>query len=311
MNILDIYLDNIDVVLVIDMPKPRCSSQQPEFFSRQVRGARRFYLDLSPDKREPLTVVCGGLEDCRSDYVIDRNSFPYWSLEFVSRGKGTLRFADRETALSAGAVFTYGPGIPHRISADTEDPLSKYFLDFVGQEAEELLGRCDLAPGSVRHIAAPLDIQRIIDRLIQDALLSSGNSLSLCNTLLRYLLQKLALLPSVAKDGNPLLAYHTYRRCQEHIEQHYPRLHSLTQIARETFVDKSYLCRLFQLYDQRTPYQLLTHLKMNKAAEMLEDTDKLIKEIANALGYTDPFHFSRTFKSVFEMSPNAFRRLRM
>ena len=173
-----------------------------------------------------------------------------------------------------------------------------------------MLRQCDLFPGSVRHIAAPLDIQRIMDTLIQDASPSSGTSLALCDTLLEYLLQKLAFLPSVAEHGNPVQAYSTYQRCREHIEQHYLRLHTLTEIAKEIFVDKAYLCRLFQLYDQQTPYQLLTRLKMNRAAELLEDSDKLIKQLATALGYTDPFHFSRTFKSIFGMSPNAFRRLR-
>ncbi|MCG8448798.1 MAG: AraC family transcriptional regulator [Pirellulales bacterium] len=286
------------------------SRLQPEFFSQQVRQARRFYLDLSPDKNKSLTVVCGGQEDCLPDYVVDRESFPYLSLEFVCRGRGALRLDGRSTSLSAGTVYTYGPGIPHTIIADPQQPFSKYFVDFVGRDAESLLQECDLAPGSVRQIAATLETQRILDDLIRDASQSSGMSLALCDTLLKYLLQKLAHHPPVAEHGNARQAYSTYLRCREHIEQHYVRLQSLTEIAKETFVDKAYLCRLFQLYDRQTPYQLLTRLKMKKAAEFLEDSDKLVKQVAHALGYTDPFHFSRTFKGVFGMSPQAFRRLR-
>ena len=310
MTMLDEYLDIIDVSKATAMAQVDPSLQQPKFFSQQVRRARRFYLDLSPDKKKSLTVVCGGQEDCLPDYVIDRESFPYLSLEFVSSGKGTLRLDGRETAISAGDVYTYGPGIPHRIVADAEDPFTKYFVDFVGRDAASLLRESDLVPGSVRHINASLDIQRIMDELIRDASQSSGTSLALCDTLLKYLLQKIAFLPSTTEHGHPAQAYSTYRRCREHTEQHYLRLHSLTDIAKETFVDKTYMCRLFQLYDRQTPYQFLIRLKMNKAAELLEDTDKQIKQVAHALGYTDPFHFSRTFKSIFGMSPKAFRRLR-
>lgn len=286
------------------------SIQQPAFFSQQVRHARRFYLDLTPDKRKPLTVVCGGHEECLPEYIVDRATFPYLSLEFVNRGKGVLHLNDQEIEIARGTLFSYGPGIQHTIVADPEDPFSKYFVNFVGQEAKQLLQASGLAPGSVKNIAAPMDIQRTLDELIHDAAQSSGRSLALCDTLLKYLLQKLATLPSVPKQSVRQQGYSTYQRCREHIEQHYLRLQSLTDIAKETFVDKAYLCRLFQLYDLQTPYQLLTRLKMNKAAELLEVPDNMIKQVANALGYSDPFHFSRTFKSVFGMSPKAFRRLR-
>jgi AraC-like DNA-binding protein len=286
------------------------SNQQPAFFSQQVRQARRFYLDLTPDKRKLLTVVCGGHEECLPEYIVDRATFPYLSLEFVSRGKGVLHLNGQETQIAMGTIFTYGPGIPHTIIADSKDPFSKYFVDFVGREAKQLLRASGLTPGSVRNIAAPIDVQRTLDELIHDAAQSSGRSLALCDTLLKYLFQKLALLPSVPKQSVRQQGYSTYHRCREYIEQHYLRLQTLTEIAKETFVDKAYLCRLFQLYDQQTPYQLLTRLKMYKAAELLEDPDKMIKQVANALGYSDPFHFSRTFKGVFGMSPKAFRRLR-
>ncbi len=75
-------------------------------------------------------------------------------------------------------------------------------------------------------------------------------------------------------------------------------------------MDKAYVCRLFQVYDQQTPYQLLTRLKMNKAAELLENSGQLIKEVATSVGYVDPFHFLRTFRSLFGVSPSTFRQLR-
>jgi AraC-like DNA-binding protein len=36
----------------------------------------------------------------------------------------------------------------------------------------------------------------------------------------------------------------------------------------------------------------------------------LVKKVAAELGYADAFHFSRTFKKVLGLSPEAFRRLR-
>ena len=82
----------------------------PEFVSRQVAAARRYFLDLAPDRRRPLTVVCGGCETVRRDYVVERADFPYWCVEFVAAGRGVVTLAGRDHPLAAGSVFAYGPG---------------------------------------------------------------------------------------------------------------------------------------------------------------------------------------------------------
>jgi AraC-like DNA-binding protein len=51
-------------------------------------------------------------------------------------------------------------------------------------------------------------------------------------------------------------------------------------------------------------------LKMNLAAERLQQPGTLVKQVAERAGFDDPFHFSRAFKSVFGVAPDIFRRLR-
>ena len=84
----------------------------------------------------------------------------------------------------------------------------------------------------------------------------------------------------------------------------------LRQIAEECHVDAAYLCRLFQRYDRQSPYQFLMRLKMNRAAEWLQQPGSLVKQVAERAGFSDQFHFSRVFKSVFGVAPDLFRRLR-
>jgi AraC-like DNA-binding protein len=68
--------------------------------------------------------------------------------------------------------------------------------------------------------------------------------------------------------------------------------------------------RLFQRFDDQSPYQFLMRLKMNAAALQLQDPSALIKEIAYKLGFSSAFHFSRRFKKTYGVSPDTFRRLR-
>jgi len=304
---LDECLDIID--LLGDSTVNAKSPKPPEFFSAQVREARRFYLDLAPSRDTTLAVVCGGYESCAPDYAIRRSTFPYYSIEFVAHGKGSLQLGDQAYSLSPGTVFSYGPNIAQNIATDPSDPLGKYFVDFAGRKALDLLKRYGLPPASFARVHAPGEIQGILDALIRDGQKGSGHAAALCAALLEYLVIKLAdsLMPWEAEQTQ---AFATYQRCRRHIAECFDRLKSLEQIARECHVDRAYLCRLFRRYDHETPYRFLTRLKMNLAAELLHKPDAMVKQVSAELGFEDPFHFSRTFKSIFRVSPQAFQRLR-
>lgn len=286
-------------------PRERARSQ-PTYFSRQVKYVRSFYLDLAPPPDAPLTVVSGGFERCHPDYVIDRSSFQYLGLEFVASGTGSLTLAGQEATLSPGLVFCYGPGVPHRIVADREDPPSKYFVDFAGTDAIERLWECRLAPGALCHVVNPVDVQRVFDDLVHDGSRGGAMAAQLCSSRLQYLMLRIAASLSPGHEDHTA-AFATYMRCRRHIEDHHARLMQLQEVAQECGVSEAYLCRLFQRFDRQTPYQFLTRLKMNRAAKLLEDPDRLVKQIAADLSYRDAFHFSRAFKNVFGVSPRGFR----
>jgi AraC-like DNA-binding protein len=290
-------------------PKGAGLKGPPEFFSPQVVEARRFYLDPAPPAAKPVAVVCGGCERCAPDYAIHRTTFPYYSIEFVARGKGALILGGKEYALFPGAVFSYGPGIAQDIFTDVADPLIKYFVDFVGSRAVRMLGQGALAPGNVARVFAPGEVQWILDDLILNGLKGTRFASRICDVLLEYLILKIAdsLMPW---EASKTPAFATYQRCRQHIQAQYLRLQTQQQIASECHINPAYLCRLFRRYDHQTPYQYLMRLKMNVAAERLQDPGRLVKQVSHELGFSDPFHFSRAFKSVFGVSPDAFRRLR-
>jgi len=288
---------------------PKSGKTTPEFFSTDVAAARRFYLDLNPPKHRPLVVVCGGLEHCTPDYAIQRESFPFYSIEYVARGSGEVKLKGRTFPLQPGRLFSYGPGIPHHITGDAADPLVKYFVDFAGTKATALLRSCGLSTGRVSEVFPANVLQPLFDELIQAGSQARRESALLCAKLLECLALRI-IGAHAPLAGAETLAFTTYQQCRRHIEQHSLRLRTLEQIAGECHVNNAYLCRLFRRYDNQTPYQYLLRLKMNHAAERLQQPGALVKQVAEEVGFTDPFHFSRVFTSVFGLSPAAFRGLR-
>ena len=287
----------------------RPSGKTPEFFSAQVSAARRFYLNLQPPRGTRLAVVCGGVEHCTPGYEIRRETFAFYSVEYVARGEGRLKLGRRTGELRAGVVFAYGPGVGQQITSSPQKPLVKYFVDFAGTQSAQWLRRSGLAPGKVSQVFPPNEIQPLFDELIRSGQRGTRHTPELCLQLLGCLGMKLREARAPVKTADSL-AFATYQHCRQFLAEHFLRLRSLEQAACECRVEAAYLCRLFRRFDQQSPYQFLTRLKMNAAAAQLQQPGALVKNVAAELGFTNPFHFSRVFKTVFAVAPETFRKLR-
>jgi AraC-like DNA-binding protein len=281
----------------------------PKFFSAQIAQARRFHLQLRPDPGRRLSVVCGGCERCAPDYQIRRSTFPYFGLEFVAGGKGSLALRGGQRRLVPGTVFSYGPRVAHHITTAPDEPLVKYFVDFAGTGALKLLRGIPLAPGAVIQTSAPAEVMPIFDELIANGMKNTGQSLGICAALLEALLLKLAetrMPPGSVESA----AFETYQRCRRELEEGALKIRSLQELAARCRVDGAYLCRLFRRFDHESPYHRLMRLKMSHAAARMQAPGVLVKQIAAELGFEDPYHFSRAFKSVFGLSPTKLARER-
>jgi AraC-like DNA-binding protein len=264
-------------------------------------------VDLDPPPGSALTVVCGGLEHSTPTYTIRRGTFPFYAIEYVARGRGELELDGQRYPLRPGRLFSYGPGISQRITGSAEDPLVKYFVDFAGTGALALLRSCGLAPGRVAEVFPPHALQAIFDELIDSGQRLGRESVGLGEKLLECLALKIAGARAPL-EGAETLAFDTYQQARQHIAQSFARLRTLREISRECHVSGAHLCRLFRRYDRQSPYQYLLRLKMNAAAEKLARPGTLVKQVAQEMGFADPFHFSRAFKSVLGVSPVEFRR---
>ncbi len=290
----------------IEVRTEGAAREEPAFFSRQITEARRFYLQLNPPWREPLNVVCGGHEHCSQDYRIMRDDFPYYSVEFVARGEGTLEMGGRTHPLMTGAVFAYGPGVAHDIRSRAEKPMAKYFVTIAGAEARRRLIAPGPRPGEIMQSSAPEHIAEILEGLIDAGRRETPFRERICRTIVEHLLLRIAEtavpLGTIGTD-----AFETFQRCREWMEVHYRQAQSLPEIGDKCGVDPAYICRLFKRYAHQSPWQYVLRLKMRDAAQRLQSHNVLVGEVAYEFGFGDPFQFSRTFRRVFRSVAAAIR----
>ncbi len=275
---------------------------EPAFVSQQVTEPRRYYLNLNPPPKAAFTVVCGGVERMRPEYVVSRRDFPYFAVELVAEGEGTLLLNGHRFHLAPGVVFAYGPGVTHTIRNHPRHRMRKYYLDFAGCEARALLNAAGLGQWKALRIAALHELVEVFETLGREARDDSAATRAICETLARLLLLKIQ--QRAVSGGRDLpRSFATYERIRRHVEEHHQRLRTVEDIARECHVTPMYVARLFRKFGRTGAYQFLLRLKMNRAAELLLDEGLLVKETAARLGFADAFQFSRAFKRVHGVPP--------
>ena len=72
-------------------------------------------------------------------------------------------------------------------------------------------------------------------------------------------------------------------------------------------ISPSHYFALFKRHTGRAPMDYFTRLRMEEARALLDRTNASVKEVATALGYDDPFYFSRVFKSINQLAPSNYR----
>lgn len=238
----------------------------------------------------------------QDDYVVERTDFPYFGLELVAEGTGGLVLGSRKYELSRGTMFAYGPSIAHRIENQCVGGMRKYFLDLAGWESEQLLrdaGILDEKPIHVGHVIELTDLWDSIDREARD---SSQISRQICELLSRALILKLRQR-QIAAEQRISTAYQTYETVRTFMEEHFKEVRTIEQVAQACDMTPVYVSRLFKRYNSVGAYRFLMRLRMNHAADLLIHQKMLVCEVAEELGFSDQFQFTRAFKREYGVPP--------
>ena len=95
----------------------------------------------------------------------------------------------------------------------------------------------------------------------------------------------------------------------QYIDAHYAEQDiSLAAIAERFNLTASTLSRLFSQYFHIRFIDYLSDKRMEKAAELLNDTELSIKEIVSRVGYIDVSSFTRKFTQTYKTSPGKYRK---
>ena len=108
---------------------------------------------------------------------------------------------------------------------------------------------------------------------------------------------------------------YNYGRYQAQIEKSISYLHekfgesiSVEELARECGLSVYYYIKVFRAYTGQTPYDFLIDIRLQKARNLLTETDETVEAVALSVGFSESKNFIACFKKRLGITPLQFRK---
>lgn len=92
------------------------------------------------------------------------------------------------------------------------------------------------------------------------------------------------------------------------LEEHFCEPTALRDLYRHAELSPNYFRRQFLRALQCSPQTFIERLRLRRARYLLHETTRSVKEVADAVGYADPLHFSKRYHRFWKSSPSRERR---
>jgi len=147
------------------------------------------------------------------------------------------------------------------------------------------------------------------DRLSPEACISSLKYVHNVNSLKLLLLKYTYECIKTSKENAPFASNPEIARVVEYVNKNLDKEISLDSAARYICMNSSYFSRFFKNKTGENFVDFLSRVRIERAKQLILDTNLTIDEISQKVGYVNKSYFSRVFKKMTGMAPGQFRRL--
>ncbi len=111
-----------------------------------------------------------------------------------------------------------------------------------------------------------------------------------------------------AEKSRQALGDKYFNKIINYIDSHYRDNDlSLELLAEKVDISVSYISAILKKEKNTTFVKYLTTLRMEKAKELLKNPNNKIVDIAESIGFSEPYYFSHSFKKYQGVSPKEYR----
>lgn len=167
-----------------------------------------------------------------------------------------------------------------------------------------VFGLLKIVMNAIREIKESSDTELYDDSYLLERLIKSSS--------IKELREHISDFFNILSDDYPQANYseidEKFDRIKEYIKNNYfdPNI-SLSEISSTFEINTSYLSRMFKKINGIGMLDYIHHLRLDKAKELLNESDKSVREIAEIVGYINDIGLIRAFKRYEDTTPGKFR----
>ena len=281
------------------------------------------YFELKENKPH------GTKDDPFSTYHIENagRSFQipvHWHDEFeiiyVRSGFLTVSISGESYIGKTGDAFVVSPGNLHLMGSQTGtvDYYTFLFpLKYISFRTDDMLDEKLLEPLNSGHLMICPRVndtaKELCEQLIKIYEAKNDESESKITTQVRTKIILLQFILEMWKKGfvieNDTSGRNTVEKeMVSYIQQNFTGKISLREFGEQFHLSEKYISRYFKEHFHITLSQYITHLRLEHAKQLLQDTDTPVTEIAMQSGYQNVSYFIRSFKKTYGVSPLKYRK---
>ncbi len=244
-----------------------------------------FYVD--ENGKYDIKPVLFGFEKCEKSHYYGPAVRTYWLIHYVEKGCGIFKIRDKVYNVKEGEMFVIPPYVETYYEADGETPWSYIWIGF--NAGENITG----ALTDIIFCPQAGEIFQKIKKCHNDFLLVKA-----------YLTARLLDLFVMISGKKENFEKDYVQKALDIINSEYMYNINIEEIARRLNIDRTYFSVIFKKRMGVSPKRYLLEKRMNVATALMEKKNTSISVIANSVGYSDLYTFSKMFKKHFGVSPS-------
>ncbi len=246
-------------------------------------------------------------------WKVDEHVLPCNKIYYVFHGEGGYSIDGARHAMRPGHVALLPARHRNHCWHDPKQPFDKIWIHFDAR----VLGLVDLfdvlpcpAPMAV---PAGAEIRTLLEALVRENASQAPSGpfrpLALNGLLSLALAQILSLAQSIPAQQEVLLRGPGDRVgvVLQHIAEHFADALTLESLATLVHLHPTYFSNTFRKATGLAPMAFLQRFRIERAKGLLASSDLPVMEVAQRVGFADPYHFSRVFKKLTGTPPTQFQ----